>query len=71
MLKARGYSNWRVETDAVNVLRATQYPVSTAMEAKVISDILDGFVSHRGGNVCYVFPKREWCDILLIYICYF
>lgn len=49
-----GFSEWTVETDAINVFLATQSPVSMVMDANIINYIIDGCVGPRGGSVCYV-----------------
>ncbi|GMN35329.1 hypothetical protein TIFTF001_005226 [Ficus carica] len=56
-VNACGHSSWQVETDAINVLRATKDPVSTATEANVISDIIEGCDGNRDGSICYVSRK--------------
>ncbi|GMN63606.1 hypothetical protein TIFTF001_032677 [Ficus carica] len=50
---SKGYSNWIIKTDALNVVHAIKNPELRSLEANVIQDICDTFELSGGGSVCY------------------
>ncbi|GMN60583.1 hypothetical protein TIFTF001_029678 [Ficus carica] len=50
---SKGYSNWIVETDALNVVHAIKNPELQSLEANVIQDVHNTLELSRGDSVCY------------------
>ena len=59
MLEVCGFPNWVIELDAINIVRAVQFPSQLAPKASIITDIKDAISQAHSGNVCYVFRSRN------------